>query len=227
LENVRGERMKHTSLTIFTLSITLVYSLLPIASIGAERTNYVTYKQGLYSVESDDLRESDTKYYGELSVGHYFGPYLSMELGIGYLDTEGTLRESDPILGSLEGSIEITAVPITLTAKGFYPFRFFPIKKGELYAGAGAGLYFVHGEANLSDSIGLVDVSIDDNDITYGYHFELGANVNLTSVVFFGISGKYLRAEADFKGRTSSGVPIEFDAELNRYIIIANIGLRF
>jgi hypothetical protein len=115
---------------------------------------------------------------------------------------------------------------ILATASAYYPFKFFPIKKGELCAGAGAGFYFVDGEADLSSSIGG-DFSIDGDDSIYGAHFELGANVDFTRVIFLGIKGKYIwTEEAKFEGN-AFGTATEFEVDLTRMIILVNIGFRF
>jgi opacity protein-like surface antigen len=222
-----GQTMESKYLNLLMFSAFIIILLLPLFAEGADRSNYITYKQGIYSVESDDLSNSDTKFYGELLLGHYFSPYFSLEFGAGYFDTEGTFRDSLPNIGSIIGNLEITTASSTLSGKAIYPFRFFPIKKGELFVGAGAGIYFVHADADLSTSSGFGDFSVDGNDITYGYHVELGTNVDITKVVFLGISGKYLKAaEADFDAKAKDA-KVEFSADISRFIVTVNIGLRF
>jgi hypothetical protein len=218
--------MKVITLIISALSISIFFLISPFSAVGdVSRSNYIVYKHGIYSAESDNLKDSDTKYYGELLFGRYLSPYLSMQTGISYLDTEGTLRESDQVLGSIVGNADVTAIGILATARGYYPFKLFPIKKGELFAGAGAGLYFVDGEADLTTSVG--DFSVDDEDTIYGVHFELGSNIDITRVVFFGIEGKYLWAEeAKLKGN-AFGTGVEFEYDLTRIIITVDIGFRF
>ncbi len=196
-------------------------TLPPIPSRSVtDNPNYVTFKGGIYSPESDDLEDFDTGFNVEISLGHYFHPNFALELGIGYFETDATFSGFDPILGSWREKDEITAIPLTLTAKGVYPTQYV-----DLFGGVGIGLYFVRGEADLSTSA-FGSLSFDDDDIVFGFHLGAGANFNITERLFFGIEGKYLWAGAEFE-HTVMGIPIELDADLDGYTVTGTIGFRF
>jgi opacity protein-like surface antigen len=186
-----------------------------------DNPNYVTFKGGIYSPESDDLEDFDTGFNVEIAFGHYFHRNLALELGVGYFETEATFSGFDPILfGSWREEDEITAIPLTLTAKGVLPLR-----NVDIFAAAGIGLYFVHGEADISTSA-FGSFSFDDDDTVFGFHLGLGGNFNITENIFLGIEGKYLWAEAEFE-ESVFGVPIELDADLEGFTVTGNIGFRF
>ncbi len=185
-----------------------------------DNPNYVTFKGGIYSPESDDLEDFDTGFNVEIALGHYFHRNFALELGVGYFETEASFSGFDPILGVWSEKDEITAIPLTLTAKGVYPTQYV-----DLFGGVGIGLYFVHGEADLSSSA-FGSLSFDDDDTVFGFHLGAGANFNITENIFFGIEGKYLWAEAEFE-ESFLGVPFELDADLEGFTVTGNIGFRF
>jgi len=201
--------MKRKGLMILTMGILLII-FLPCAAIGGavENPNYFTLKAGIYSPESDDLEDFDTGFNGEFSFGRYFYTNFALELGIGYFNTEATFSGLDPILGSWREKDEVTVIPLTLTAKGIYPTQYV-----DLFGGVGIGLYFAHGEGDLSTSA-FGPFSFDDDDTVFGFHLGLGANFSITESVFFGIEGKYLWAGAEFED-TILGIPVELDADLD------------
>jgi len=213
--------MKHTGLTILTMSILLIL-FFPFAAMGGavENPNYFTLKAGIYSPQSDDLEDFDTGFNGEISYGRYFHPNFALELGIGYFETEGTSSGFYPILGGWREKDEITAIPLTLTAKGIYPTQYV-----DLFGGVGIGLYFASGEADLSTTA-LGPLSFDDDDTVFGFHLGLGANFNITERLFVGVEGKYLWAEAEFED-TVFGIPVELDADLEGFTVTGNVGFRF
>ena len=184
-----------------------------------ENPNYVTLKGGIYSPQSDDLEDFDTGFNGEISYGRYFHRNFALELGVGYFETEATFSGFDPILGIVEEEDQITAIPLTLTAKGTYPTKYV-----EPYALAGIGLYLVSAESDLS--IGIFEFSFDDDDTVFGFHLGLGANFNITERLFVGVEGKYLWAEAEFKD-SILGIPVELDADLEGFTVTGNVGFRF
>ena len=195
--------------------------ILPVISLrDLENPNYVTLKGGIYSPESDDLEDFDTGFNVEIAFGHYFHKNFALELGIAYFETEASFSGFNPILGNWSEKDEITAIPVTLTAKGIYP-----TEHVELFAGAGIGAYFVNGESDISTSA-FGSFSFDDNDTVFGFHLSLGGNFNITENIFLGIEGKYLWAEAEFE-ESVFGVPIELDADLEGFIVTGNIGFRF
>lgn len=194
-------------------------SVMPTRDV-THNSNYFTFKGGIYSPESDDLEDFDTRFGGEIAFGHYFHPNFALELGIGYFETEGTLNGFDPILGKWSEKDEITAVPLTLTAKGVLPLR-----NVDLFAAAGIGVYFVQFESDISTST-FGAFSFDDDDTVFGFNLGLGTNFYITQNVFFRIEGKYLWAEAEFE-ESFLGIPIEFEVDLDGFIVTGSTGFRF
>lgn len=184
------------------------------------KPNYVALKGGIYSPQSDDLEDFETGFNGEISVGHFFHPNFALELAIGYFETEDSVSGFIPALGNFTRKDEITAVPVTLAAKGIYP-----IGRGELFAAGGIGVYYIEGETDISTSA-LGRFAFDGDDGVFGFHLGLGGHMNIAENLFLGIEGKYLWAEAEFEG-SLSGVPIELNADLEGFTATANLGLRF
>lgn len=190
-----------------------------ISSRDLENPNCVTLKGGIYSPQSDDLEDFDTGFNGGISYGRYFHPNFALELGVGYFETEATFTGFAPILGIVGEEDEITAIPLTLTAKGTYPTKYV-----EPYVLGGIGLYFVSVESDLS--IGFFEFSLDDDDTVFGFHLGLDANFNITERLFIGVEGKYLWAEAEFEDSVL-GIPVELDADLEGFTVTGNVGFRF
>jgi len=184
------------------------------------KPNYVTLKGGIYSPQSDDLDDFETGFNGEISVGHYFHPNFALELAVGYFETEDSVSGFIPILGNFTEKDEITAVPVTLAAKGIYPMG-----SAELFAAGGIGVYYIEGETDISTSA-LGRFAFDGDDAVFGFHLGLGGHMNIAENLFLGIEGKYLWAETEFEG-SLSGVPIELNADLEGFMVTANLGLRF
>jgi len=190
-----------------------------------ETPYYFTLKLGIYSPQSDELRTEyahfDTGWTGEISFGRYFHPNFGVELGLGYLETDATDGTfNDPDWGPWGADLRITAIPLTLTAKGILPLR-----NVDLFAAAGVGFYFVKGEADWTTLL-YGDGSFDDDDTVFGFHVGLGANFNVTQNIFIGMEGKYLWASPEFE-ETILGERWEFDADLDGFTITTNIGYRF
>ena len=188
----------------------------------AETPYYFTLKLGIYSPESDELTNDthfDTGWTGEISFGRHFHRNFAMELGVGYLETNG--GDADLVAPDVyRADFEIRAIPLTLTAKGVLP-----LKNVDLFAAAGVGLYFVMAEADVT-MFAVGNDSFDDDDTVFGFHGVIGANFNITQNIFIGLEGKYLWARPEFEG-TILGQRWEFDADLDGFTITVNIGYRF
>jgi opacity protein-like surface antigen len=140
---------------------------------------------------------------GEIAVGHYFFPFLAVELGGGYF-------EGKPAGSSVAGlsRAKLKVVPLVATAKVLLPLGVF-----EPYGLAGIGAY-------------ISDVTVDGNlsnfrsstEVTYGFHAGAGFNINFTKNMFTGLEGKYLWAEPSFGGQ---------HVKLDGFIMTADLGLRF
>ena len=209
--------MRLRALAISALCVVAIF-LLPFSATAADKANYFSVKAGIYSPESDDLEDFDTGFTGEIAIGHYLNPNFALELGVGYFKTEASFREIDPTLGSYREDDEITAVPVTLTAKGIYP-----VDSLELFGEAGVGVYFASGEADASwTGSGGGSLDIDEDDTAFGFHLGIGANYNITQNVFIGVEGRYIWAKAEFEA-----YGIELDADLDGFIVTGNLGFRF
>ncbi len=213
--------MRRTAFTILVLSITFIF-FSSFSAMGQEKPSYITIKAGIYT-PTDDLDDADfdTGFNGEISFGHYFSPNFALEAGVGYFETDASFSGYIPFVGFASEDDEVTAIPITLTGKGVYPGEGF-----ELYLGAGVGVYFANFEADASVS-GLGSFSFEDDDTVFGFHFLLGANFNLTEVVFLGVEWKYILTEEGKAKDTFLGVPVTLEANLNGYTITGNLGFRF
>jgi outer membrane protein W len=216
----RRQVMRRKAFTTFVLSIIFIF-FSSFSAMGQEKPSYITVKAGIYT-PTDDLDNFDTGFNGELSFGHYFSPNFAVEAGVGYFETEESFSGFDPrVFGFYTEDDEVTSIPITLTARWVYPAESF-----ELYLGGGVGLYFTHFEADLESTV-LGSGSFDDDDTLFGAHFLVGANVNVSEVMFVGAEGKYVWTERAEAEGTVLGLPVEIDSNVSGYTITGNVGLRF
>jgi len=186
--------MKRVVLILGSIS---VFILSP-AAWGNDKANYFSTGVGLYSYTGDisDKTRLDGAFIVEFTFGRLFHSNFALEVGAGYLH--------DGHLGD-----ELQGYPLTLTAKGVYPFE-----KGRLFVGGGAGVYFMHFDGEIEN------VKIDrGKDTVFGGHLLMGGDIYIHPSVFLGIEGKYLFIEkADFKGET---------VELDGFVITVKIGYSF
>ena len=209
--------MKSLTLMAVTLMVLAVF-LLPLSVTGEEKKNYFTIKGGIYSPESDDLEGFDTGSAVEIAFGHYFNRNFALELGLGYLDTDAESSGFDPILlGNFRENDGITIMPLTLTAKGVYPFG----ENLELYALVGGGLYYADFESSISSSF-LGSLSRDDSYTPLGAHAGLGFNYSITPRLSLGVEGKHFWAD----GRINYS-PAHIDPDLDGYIVTAGVTFLF
>jgi outer membrane protein W len=204
--------MKTTSILFLALAVASV-GLTSSANAEEKPANYTVLKGGIYSPNSShDIRDfnngnslsnldSKTGFAGEVAVGHYFLPFLAVELGGGYFESKGS-PAAQP------GEAKLKVVPLVATGKVLLPLGVF-----EPYGLFGIGAYIsdleLHGNTgNFSGS----------TEITYGLHAGAGFNINFSNNVFAGLEGKYLWAESTFGGQ---------HLELDGFVTTANVGFRF
>lgn len=180
-------------------------------------TNYVVLKAGIYSpstsfdidnaaggAEAINNRihfNSTTGFAGEVAFGHYFMPFLALELGGGYFESKGSAAAA-------AGETKLKVVPLIATGKLLLPLGIF-----EPYALGGIGAY-------------ITELDVDGNnsnfhgstEVTYGIHAGAGFNINFTKNIFAGLEGKYLWAEPSFGGD---------HIKLDGFITNATIGYKF
>ena len=203
--------MKTTSMLFLLLAVALISTSTP-ASADEKPANYLVLKGGIYSPSlSHDIEnfnggstthlDSKTGFAGEVAVGHYFLPFLAVELGAGYFESKGS-PVAEP------GEAKLKVVPLVATGKALLPLGMF-----EPYGLFGIGAYIT--ELDVDGNIGSFSGS---TDVTYGLHAGAGFNINFSSHVFAGVEGKYLWAEPSFGGQ---------HVRLDGFITTADIGFRF
>jgi len=209
--------MKSHTLMAITLTVLAVF-LLPLSVTGEEETDYFTLRGGIYSPESDGNDGFDTGSALEIAFGHYFNRNFALELGLGYLETDAVFSGFDPLfLGNFREDDGITIMPLTLTAKGVYPFR----ENLELYALVGGGLYYADFESSISSSF-LGSLSRDDSYTPLGAHVGLGFNYRITPRLSLGVEGKHFWTD----GKINYS-PAYIDPDLDGYIVTAGVTFLF
>lgn len=184
---------------------------------GAQLQNYVVGKMGFYSPDSNDLEGFDNGFNGEIALGHYFGPNLAGEIGLGYFGTSGKFYGYDVDAGYFSEDFDIDVTPVTLSLKAVFPVA----RHIEFYGIGGIGAYFVRGSIDVATEY-WGDYDLSDDDTAFGAHLGGGFNINLDRRIFLGAEAKYIWAEADFKN--------DFDnlsVDLGGFVFTANLGYRF
>lgn len=205
--------MKKKRILYLGLALAVISFSIPASSEATEKpSNYVLLKAGIYSPsDSFDLDnfnagstsrlDSKTGFAGEVAMGHYFTPMLALELGAGYMESEGS-----PAAQS--GETKLKVVPLIATGKVFIPIGIF-----EPYGLGGIGAYIT--DIDVSGNTGDFNGS---TEITYGFHAGAGFNVNFHKHMFAGLEGKYLWAEPSFGGQ---------HVNLDGFVTTATFGFRF
>jgi outer membrane protein W len=205
-------QLKRTLGLVLLLLTVFVIGLATRAHAEDKPTNYLVLKGGIYSPStSHDLDnfnggstshlDSKTGFAGEVAIGHYFLPFLAVELGGGYFESKGS-PAAEP------GEAKLKVVPAVATAKLLLPLGAF-----EPYGLFGAGAYIT--KLDLNGNTGSFHGS---TEITYGLHAGAGFNINFTDRVFAGVEGKYLWVEPSFGGQ---------HVRLDGFISTADLGFRF
>ncbi len=183
--------MKNSSIgikSIFVIILVLAF-LVPI-NVFAQSPMYVEFKPGIYSPQSSDLDGFDTGFNGEFVFGFRFNPYIAVELGFGYFNTEG---EKTVVRGSAVSrkSFDIDVWPFTLTLKGILPY-----KKWEFFGLAGGGIYSVSVPYDVDGyHHNPYPYYYSDYDYVWGGYLGAGIHYNITRNIFLGVEGKYLWTE--------------------------------
>jgi opacity protein-like surface antigen len=184
-------------------------------SMGTRKDNYVVIKAGLYSPQSDDLREFGTGFNGEIALGHYFNQFLATEISSGYFRTTASDSATVSGFGRVTANATISVVPITLSVKPIYAAQDI-----EMYALGGVGAYIAKGE--LSGTVGGTAVSVSDTNTVFGIQLGAGVNFNITREVFLGLEGKYFWAKPKWQ---TNGITI--NANIDGFLFTGNLGFRF
>ena len=137
----------------------------------------------------------------EIALGQYSDPELALELGIGYFESRGAALDES-------GGTRLRAIPIVITAKGFIPM-------GALqpYVSAGVGMYYTKLEVS-----GNTGSFTSQSKKTLGKHAGFGFNIDLSSILFLGLEGRYLWLQPDFRGQK---------VKLNGFATSINLGFRY
>ncbi len=171
--------------------------------------NYVVGKLGVY-IPTNDLSDHDTGFNGEFAFGHYFNPYLAVEIGVGYFQTEGDVTVVYPG-AKYHGDEKIEVTPLTASLRISMPINIWL----ELYGIGGIGAYFVNDHINVSN---YYHDYISDNTTAFGAHLGGGLNYNITRNLFVGAEGKYVWSTANLYGA---------DVNLGGVRVTGNFGVRF
>lgn len=182
-----------------------VFTLFP-AHAKPLSPNYVTLKIGGYFPQHSDLKDFDSGFDGEISLGRVVAPGFAVEGGIGYFETKGESSEPGIIANG-----KFKVMPLTLSLKGQTFFEQF-----EPYVEAGIGVYFI--ESELSGTFTGIPASRSDNEAKVGFHLGLGGNYNVTRQIFLGLEGKYIWVKSETFGS---------DTRLDGITLTGNIGFRF
>lgn len=214
--------------TYFLFALVVVVCAMP-SYVNAADNNYITLKPGIYSPQSNSLKQFGTGFNGEIAFGHRFNPNFAMEMGIGYFNTEATFRDSDRISGiryPFRENDHFNVVPITLSAKLIRPAG-----KWEFFAMEGIGAYIVSEDTKVSGTINNWSgrASFKDTDAVFGFHLGLGFNYNITPKLFIGAEGKYLWMRQARLRDDTPGVPVAMNAKprMDGILATAVMGFRF
>jgi opacity protein-like surface antigen len=210
----KREKMKRYWQILLTCLLILVAGVAPVMGAGpimvAGPSNYMVGKLGAYIPTSNDLSGYNTGFNGEFAFGHYFNPYLAVEMGVGYFQTEGDVIVIYPG-ATYHGDEKIEVTPLTASLKISIPVSIWV----EPYAIAGIGAYFVYDHINVSN---FHHDYISDNTTAFGAHLGGGLNYNITRNLFVGAEGKYVWSTANLYGA---------DVNLGGVRVTGNFGVRF
>jgi opacity protein-like surface antigen len=191
----------------------------------ADSADYQNYGRITVGMNQPTGDLDDAGYDASGNIAATYGRYLTKNLvvegsaGTFFADQEFT--DSTSITGNYTRKDVIGATPILGTIKGELPMG--PLT---LFAGAGAGLYFVVLDSEI-DTTRLGDLNADDSDSVFGAHVVVGGNFNITPRVFVGVEGLYRwTSEFDMRDRVGT-IPVEVEGNLDGYSICLLGGFRF
>lgn len=183
-------------------------------SYGADDT-YFGMKAGMFmpNGKSPGLDMFDTGFAVDLSLGVKPASYAAVELGTGFYTASG---ESDAT--GVQQDMTAYAVPITLTAKGIVEFG-----KLDLFAGAGAGMYFCFIDNKWE---GGPDES--NHGIAPGYHALAGADFRINNRWNAGAEFKWLSTRPEIKMTEVLGDdPVERKREFGGTVLSLGVKYKF
>jgi hypothetical protein len=203
--------MKHLAFFLLVGVLSLLLAAAAPAQQAQPGKNYVSLKLGAYEPtgDVDDHFGGDTGVNIEAALGHYYSPYLAVEAGVGYFQSEGDFFISP----GNRADVNVFAVPFKATVKGILPLE----GLAELYGGVGIGLYVQ--EVEVRDA-GAFDESIN---VALGGHVVAGVTADITSRVFFGVEGAYIFTDEDEISLFFAPV----DTDLDGFKVSGVIGYRF
>ena len=197
--------MKMNRSLVLVFAVALI-GLASSAAFAEKPSSYLVLKGGYYSPsQSFDLDNVhfNTKngYTVTGALGHYFLPFLAVELEGGYLES----KTSSSFPGA-ESKLKV--YPVLATGKLLLPIG--PI---EPYGEFGVGAYIID-----------IDVSGTPSNFSgstrgaFGYHAGGGLNIDLAPNVFIGAEGRYIWVKRSYGGA---------DIKLNGFTVTGNLGFRF
>jgi opacity protein-like surface antigen len=192
----------------------------PDKSDGQYKTSYAVLKGGIFYPRGD-LDDLSTGFNGEVAYGYKFHPNAAVELGGGYLQTNGTFRQVTNGVG-VKVEDEVYAIPITAAIKGIVK----PEKNTELYALIGGGAYIVSCKETVS--AGGRSVSMSDTAVVPGGFVGVGASYDITENVFLGLEGKYtFTGEATLRDTLAGVGDVSANFKVQGFTGTMNLGIRF
>jgi len=213
---------------IVTLSIVGLVSPVFSESGGSSGNNYFVLKAGVYTPVSSDLKDLGfgASFNGEVAFGHYFNKYFATEIGLGYLQSSGSLSGtyssgSDSYSGTIK--TDLWVIPVTLALKAVLPLNQF-----ELYALGGAGAYFANGKLDVNGSVTTGGSkssgasSVSGSATAFGGFLGCGANFNINNNWYVGAEGKYLWVKPSF-----SFYGTDLKPDMSGWIVTGNVGYKF
>jgi len=197
-----------TQISLFLILAVILVGIAPSAALAEKPSSYLLLKGGYYnpskSFDLDNVHFSTKDgYVLEGAIGHYFLPFLAVEVGGGYLRSK-----TDVTPATADAKLKV--VPVVATGKLLLPAG--PI---EPYAEFGVGLYIVDLDISGNGDTGTFSGS---TKTAFGYHAGGGVNINLGPVVFLGAEGRYLWVERSYGG---------VDINLDGFTVTGDIGFRF
>jgi len=171
--------------------------------------NYVVAKLGAYFPNSNDLNGYSTGFSGEFAFGHYFNPYIAIELGVGYFETSGDVNVVTPHSQYISNE-KLEVVPLTASLKFIYPINIYV----EPYIIGGIGAYFVDSHIDSYGHYG----GLSDNETAFGGHLGGGINFNVAPNFFIGVECKYVWLDPNLYGAS---------VNLSGTRLTGNFGVRF
>lgn len=196
--------------------IIMVYAL--SSYVSAADNNYIILKPGIYSPESNSLKHFDVSFNGEIGFGHRFNRHIAMEAGIGYFNTEATLRYPYRV------NVHYNVVPITLSGKLIWP-----TDAWEFFGVGGFGAYITSMDTKVSGTVNSWSgrASFKDTNTVFGAHLGLGFQCNITPKLFAGAEGKYFWARPARLRDYNPGISFGARPRMDGILATAVVGFRF